>query len=148
MLFTILLFVFVPQYFSSTTASSPDHQQEPLETQKSLFLPLSMEDNGHGAQREQTLWGGRAAEEGQQGRGEQEVRGNIIMINRFLFRAPISSSLGCLSTLSCPESLHIKLSKKDGRQQKSACMCVCARISNLLAHWFADVCEAACSSEH
>lgn len=74
--------------------------------------------------------GRAAAQGGQQARGEQEVRGNIIMINRFLVAAAIASSLGYLSTLSCPKTLYN--TKEKG--QEMAKMCVRACMSNLLAH--------------
>ena len=56
------------------------------------------------------------------------------MINRFLATAPIATSLGYLSTLSCPKTLH-NIQQRDRRQQKkSACMCVA-----FLIYWPTDL---------
>lgn len=65
---------------------------------------------------------GRAVEEGQQARGEQGVKGNI-MINRSPAAASIDLSLGYLSTLSCPKTLH-NIQQRDRRQQKCVYVCL------------------------
>lgn len=99
-------------------------------THEHLFFPLSVEDMELRANT--YCW-----RRGQQARGGQEVKGNIIMINRSVATALLALSLGYLFTFSCPKTLY-NTTERD-RNNKSVCMCVYTLVSNLLGQRFADV---------
>lgn len=67
--------------------------------------------------------------------GRDSCRGRsagIIMINRFPATVPITLSLGYLSTLSCPKTLHYT-QQRDRRFKEYVCVCVFAQA--FLIYW-------------
>lgn len=61
------------------------------------------------------------------------------MINRLPATAPIASSLGYLSTLSCPKTLHYAQQRDRRFKKKEMCVCLCAFAQAFLIYWPTDL---------